>query len=463
MKASILVVEDNEDLCQTIADVMKKEGHNVRTAFSGEDALNSLEKGLIDLVLLDIKLPRMNGLEVLARLREQAPDLLVIMITALTDARPAVEALKSGAYDYLLKPFELDELKLVVAKALETHRLKLEVARLKEQQRKRFPDNSLYGESPAIQEVQNLIKIIAETPRTSVLIQGESGTGKELVANAIHALSARADKTMIKINCAAIPENLLESELFGHEKGAFTDAKSTKRGLFEMAHGGTLFLDEISSMRISLQPKLLRVLETSTFRRIGGTSDITVDVRIIAATNQNLEIGVREGSFREDLLYRLKVMVINLPALREHPEDTLPIAKMFIEQNNREFNKNIKGISIDASEMMLRYPWPGNVRELKNVLERAVILCKKDEITPELLHLEPMEFSAPPPAVVPEISKSVQPVRLDDGSTTTLADIEKQHILKVLEKYNNNKSKTAKVLNISRSTLREKLKEYGIN
>ncbi len=463
MKASILVVEDNEDLCQTIADVMKKEGHNVRTAFSGEDALNTLEKGLIDLVLLDIKLPRMNGLEVLARLREQAPDLLVIMITALTDARPAVEALKSGAYDYLLKPFELDELKLVVAKALETHRLKLEVARLKEQQRKRFPENSLYGESPAIQEVQNLIKIIAETPRTSVLIQGESGTGKELVANAIHALSARADKTMIKINCAAIPENLLESELFGHEKGAFTDAKSTKRGLFEMAHGGTLFLDEISSMRISLQPKLLRVLETSTFRRIGGTSDITVDVRIIAATNQNLEIGVREGSFREDLLYRLKVMVINLPALREHPEDTLPIAKMFIEQNNREFNKNIKGISIEASEMMLRYPWPGNVRELKNVLERAVILCKKDEITPELLHLEPMEFSAPVPAVVAEISKPLQPVRLEDGSTTTLADIEKQHILKVLEKYNNNKSKTAKVLNISRSTLREKLKEYGIN
>jgi transcriptional regulator with PAS, ATPase and Fis domain len=208
----------------------------------------------------------------------------------------------------------------------------------------------------------------------------------------------------------------------------------------------------------------LRVLETSTFRRIGGTSDITVDVRIIAATNQNLEIGVREGTFREDLLYRLKVMVINLPALREHPEDTLPIAKMFIEQNNREFNKNIKGISIEASEMMLRYPWPGNVRELKNVLERAVILCKKDEITPELLHLEPMEFSAPVAAVaVAEVSKPVQPVRLDEASTTTLADIEKQHILRVLEKYNNNKSKTAKILNISRSTLREKLKEYGIN
>ncbi len=462
MKASILVVEDNEDLCQTIAEVMKKEGHNVRTAFSGEDALNRLEKGLTDLVLLDIKLPRMSGLEVLAKIREQAPDLLVIMITALTDARPAVEALKSGAYDYLLKPFELDELKLVVAKALETHRLKLEVARLKDQQRRRFPDNGLYGDSPAIQEVQNLIKIIAETPRTSVLIEGESGTGKELAANAIHTSSARADKTIIKINCSAIPENLLESELFGHEKGAFTDAKTTKRGLFELAHGGTLFLDEIASMKMSLQPKLLRVLETSTFRRIGGTTDITVDVRIIAATNQNLESCVREGAFREDLLYRLKVMVIRLPALREHPEDILPIAKMFIEQNNREFNKNIRGISLDASEMMLRYPWPGNVRELKNVLERAVILCKKDEITPELLHLETTDHPLITAAPAVESIRPPTAVRIDDAAAT-LADIEKQHILHVLEKNNNNKSKTAKVLNISRSTLREKLKEYGIN
>ncbi|HQG46055.1 MAG TPA: sigma-54 dependent transcriptional regulator, partial [bacterium] len=305
MKASILVVEDNEDLCKTIADVMKHEGYAVKTAASGEEAITRIEKGLIDLVLLDIKLPKKSGLEVLARIRELQPELLVIMITALTDARPAVEALKSGAYDYLLKPFELDELKLVVAKALETHRLKLEVARLKEQQRRRAPESGLYGESAAIQEVLNLVKIIAETPRTSVLLEGESGTGKELVADAIHAASARADKPIIKINCAAIPENLLESELFGYEKGAFTDAKGTKRGLFELAHGGTIFLDEISSMKLSLQPKLLRVLESSTFRRIGGTTDITVDVRVIAATNQNLESCVRDGLFREDLLYRL--------------------------------------------------------------------------------------------------------------------------------------------------------------
>jgi two-component system, NtrC family, response regulator AtoC len=458
MKASILVVEDNEDLCKTIADVMKREGYFVKTAASGEEALTRLEKGLIDLVLLDIKLPKKSGLEVLARIRELQPELLVIMITALTDARPAVEALKSGAYDYLLKPFELDELKLVVAKALETHRLKLEVARLKEQQRRRSPESGLYGESAAIQEVLNLVKIIAETPRTSVLIEGESGTGKELAADAIHAASNRADKPMIKINCAAIPDNLLESELFGYEKGAFTDAKGTKRGLFELAHGGTVFLDEISSMKPALQPKLLRVLESSSFRRIGGTADITVDVRIIAATNQNLEGCVRDGLFREDLLYRLKVMVIQLPPLREHPEDILPMAKLFVEQNNREFNRSIKSISPEAAEMMVRYPWPGNVRELKNVLERAVILCKREEITPELLHLEPIETPINSSLTV-SVMRSAGAAA---GDGETLAEIERQHVLRTLEKYHNNKSRTAKMLNISRSTLREKLKEYGL-
>ncbi|NOY58991.1 MAG: sigma-54-dependent Fis family transcriptional regulator [Calditrichaeota bacterium] len=455
MKASILVVDDNEDLCQTIADVMKKNGYHVKTAYSGEDALAIIEKNLIDLVLLDIKLPKMDGLAVLARVKKLYPDLLVIMITALTDARPAVEALKSGAYDYLLKPFELDELRLVVAKALETHRLKLEVARLKDQQKRRFPANNFFGASPKIQEVQNLIKIIAGTPRTSVLIQGESGTGKEVVANAIHATSARADKSIIKINCAAIPETLLESELFGHERGAFTDAKGTKRGLFELAHGGTLFLDEISSMKLSLQPKILHVLETSTFRRIGGTSDITVDVRIIAATNQDLETCVREGTFREDLLYRLKVMVIKLPPLREHPEDILPLAKLFLEENNREFNKNIQGISREAQRMLNQYPWPGNVRELRNVLERSVILCNQQEIRPEFLHLEPHEPITVPTVAGPSVAEA-------GGDSETLAEIERQHILRVLEKNNNNKSRAARILNISRSTLREKLKEYGV-
>jgi len=449
MKASILVVEDNQDLCQTIADVMRKESYSVKTAFRGEEALSKIERSLIDLVLLDIKLPGISGLEVLAKIRDQYPDLLVIMITALTDARPAVEAMKAGAYDYLLKPFELDELKLVVAKALETHRLRLEVTRLKDQQKRRSPNNDFFGETEEIQEVQKLIKIIAGTPRTSVLIQGESGTGKELVANAIHNASTRSEKSLIKINCAAIPENLLESELFGHERGAFTDAKGTKRGLFELAHGGTIFLDEISSMKLSLQPKLLHVLETSTFRRIGGTSDIKVDVRVIAATNQDLETCAAEGSFREDLLYRLKVMVVDLPPLRGHPQDILPLAKLFIEENNSEFNKNILGISEEAEEVMMRYPWPGNVRELKNVIERAVILCKdRSKITPELLHLGPAD--------------SALAAELSTAGASTLADVEKDHILRVLKQCDNNKTHAARMLKISRSTLREKLKEYGV-
>jgi two-component system response regulator AtoC len=450
MKASLLVVEDNQDLCQTLAEVMRKEGYQVKTSYSGEDALAILENELFDLMLIDIKLPRMTGLEVLAKLRHQNPDLLVIIITALTDARPAVEAMKAGAYDYLLKPFELDELKLVVAKALETHRLKLEVARLKEQQKHRSPADKIYGRSRTIEEVRRLIKIIAETPKTSVLIQGESGTGKELVANAIHASSSRYDKSLIKINCAAIPENLLESELFGHEKGAFTDAKSTKRGLFELGHEGTIFLDEISSMKPALQPKLLHVLETSTFRRIGGTNDITVDVRIIAATNQDLERCVREGTFREDLLYRLKVMVIRTPPLREHPEDILPLAKMFLQENNQEFNKSIPGFTAEAEDILLRYPWPGNVRELKNVLERAVILCSRSEyLSAELLHLE---------MIAPGENKKES----TDVSGESLDEIEKKHILNVLAKCNHNKSHAAQVLNISRSTLREKLRGYGV-
>ncbi len=454
MKANFLIVEDNVDMCQTLADVLKKEGHWVRTAYSGEEALSILNKQLIDLVLLDIKLPQMDGLEVLDGIKEVDPDLLVIMITAHGTVETAVEAMKAGAYDYLMKPFELDELKLVVAKALETHRLKLEVSRLKNQQKSRYPDSELYGNSPQIQEVQQLIKIVSKTPKTSILIQGESGTGKELVANAIHINSTRADKSLIKINCSAIPENLLESELFGYEKGAFTDAKTMKRGIFELANGGTIFLDEISSMRLSLQPKLLRVLETGSFRRIGGTSDIDVDVRIIAATNQDLEECVRQEAFREDLYYRLKVMVIDIPPLREHPEDIIPLAKLFIEANNKEFNKNIRGISPEAEKLLLNYPWPGNVRELKNVIERAVILCTGDIIVPELLPLElrPEEAKVPPTASFPVYSEQIE----------SLQEMEKRHIINILNKYDGNKSRTARVLNISRSTLREKLKAYKI-
>ncbi|RMF69857.1 MAG: sigma-54-dependent Fis family transcriptional regulator [Calditrichaeota bacterium] len=454
-QANVLIVEDNEDLCQTLADVLRKEGNKVRTALTGEHALSILNKDIIDLVLLDIKLPDLNGIKILQDIKDMDPDVLVIMITALTDAKPAVEAMKMGAYDYLMKPFELDELKLVVAKALETQNLKREVSRLKTQQHEQFPDNELYGESKPMQELKKMIKIVASTPKTSVLIQGESGTGKELVANAIHNWSARADKPLIKINCSAIPENLLESELFGYEKGAFTDAKSMKKGIFEMANNGTIFLDEISSMQMSIQPKFLRVLETQSFRRIGGTSDIQIDVRIIAATNRNLEDCVEQQTFREDLYYRLKVMVLNLPPLRERTEDIIPLAMLFIERNNKEFGKEIKGIAPGAQRRLLEYRWPGNVRELKNVIERAVILCGAPELEAEHLPLEIQNG-------VSKLSTSNEFTALA-GDDDSLEEMERRHIINVLKKYNGNKSKTARMLNISRSTLREKMRNYGIS
>lgn len=454
MKERILIVDDEEDLTLGYSKCLEKVGYEVRTANSGEDAVELLKKELFDLVLLDIRLPQMSGMEVLQKALEIDPNLIVIMITAHGSVQSAVDAMRKGAYDYLMKGFDHDELRQAVRKALDLYKLKREVSQLKENERRNYPDIAIFGNSPKIKAVKDLIKVVARTPKTSVLIQGESGTGKELVAKAIHNLSVRVDKPLIAINCSAIPENLMESELFGYEKGAFTDAKALKKGVFELAHGGTLFLDEISSMKLSLQPKLLRVLETHTFRRIGGMSDIKIDVRILAATNQDLKECVDNGTFREDLYYRLKVMVINLPPLRERPEDILPMAKLFIEQNNKDFDKSILGMSRAAEQWLLNYDWPGNVRELKNVIERAVILCQNNIITEE--HL-PVELKA-----AAEVEHRPSTVPAKPGEALSLQDIERKHILEILEKFDGNKSKAARVLNISRSTLREKLKQYGI-
>ncbi len=450
-KASILVVEDNEDLCTTVAYNLKKRGYEVETAFSGEEALEKAGRLILDLVLLDINLPGIDGIAVLNKLKEHDPDLLVIIITAYGDLSHAISALQGGAYDYLTKPFELEELRLKVAKALETQQLRRQVNQLRRQQLSE-PIYGIYGESPKIKAVRDFIKLVAQTPRTSVLIQGESGTGKELVADAIHQASARKDKPLVKINCSAIPENLMESELFGHEKGAFTDARILKKGIFEIANGGTLFLDEISSLKLSLQPKLLRVLETQSIRRLGGTVDIPVDVRIVAATNRNLEESVRDGEFREDLYYRLKVMVIDLPPLRERKEDIIPIAKLFLERNNSEFGKHIEGFSPEAERMLAAYSWPGNVRELRNVVERASILCQGNWIEPN--HL-PQELQSVTEPKIPETEQM-------SWGQFSLSEMEKRHILRVLKENDNNKSRTARILGISRSTLREKLRQYGL-
>jgi len=449
-KAKILIVEDNNDLLFTLSKVLKKAGYGIFTASNGEEGISVFHKELIDLVLLDLKLPKLGGIDVLNQMKAMDTDILVIMMTALTDAKPAIAAMKKGAYDYLMKPFELDELKLVVKKALETHRLRREIARLKREHKDKYPNDAIYGESPTIKKVRDLIQVVAETPRTSILIQGESGTGKELVANAIHYSSQRANQPFIKLNCGAMPDHLIESELFGHEKGAFTDAKTMKRGLFELASGGTIFLDEISSMKLGLQPKILRVIESQMFRRIGGVTDIKIDVRLIAATNANLAELVQKKEFRDDLYYRLKVMEIDLPPLRERSDDILLLAKLFLQEYNKEINRHIQKFAPKTEELILAYSWPGNVRELKNVIERGAILCQNDVLLPEHLPVE-----------LQKGGESVSSPRASLGKIS-LQEMEKYHILEVLKLVNGNKSQASRILDISRSTLREKLKSYQI-
>jgi len=448
--AKILIVEDNDDLLFTLNQVLKKEGYKLFTAASGEEAVKIFNNEIIDLVMLDLRLPKMNGLEVLKKIQERDPDILVLMMTASTDPKPAIEAMKKGAYDYMMKPFELEEVKFVVSKALETFELKREVARLKRKRDKGDPCDAMYGNSAKINEVKHLINVVAGTPKTSVLIQGESGTGKELVANGVHYSSKRAEQPFIKLNCSAIPDNLLESELFGFEKGAFTDAKSMKKGLFELANEGTIFLDEISSMKLSLQPKILRVIESQTFRRIGGVADIKIDIRVITATNDDLAACVKKGDFRDDLYYRLKVMEIKIPPLRERVEDILLLAKVFLQEYNKEFNRNIQNIHVDTEKLLKIYQWPGNIRELKNVIERGVILCQGDVLLPEHMPIELHEDGD-----YDELPNS-------NLGMVPLAEVEKQHILNILNQVDGNKSEASRVLNISRSTLREKLKAYGL-
>lgn len=451
MKPAILVVDDDEVMRQTLSDVLKKKGYAVSTADTGGQTISSIKEQLFDLILLDIRLPDMDGLDVLKGIKEIESDIMVIVMTAYSDVQTAVTAMKSGAYDYIDKPFELEELKILIKKALETQNLKNEIRQLRRQGKEKHQGIEIYGNSPLIKNVMELIEMISQTPRTSVLIQGESGTGKELAANAIHYRSKRVNKPLIKINCSAIPENLLETELFGYEKGAFTDAKGTKKGLFELANGGTIFLDEIAEMKSYLQTKLLRVLESQNFMRVGGEREINVDVRIIAATNKDLSALVNAGQFRKDVYYRLKVMVIEMPPLRERREDTLPLANLFIEENNKELGKNVTGISEAAIEYLLNYQWPGNVRELKNIIERGIILSNGNEILPDHLPIE-----------LRRSQMDGARDRTSDTEDLALETVEKKHIKDVLMMMDGNKSKAARMLGISRSTLREKLKKYSI-
>jgi two-component system response regulator AtoC len=454
MRPSILVVDDDGVMQETLSGVLRKRGYEIFSVGSGNEALSMIKKNVIDLILLDMRLPDIDGLEVLKKIKEFDTEILVIMMTAFSDVQTAVLAMKSGAYDYINKPFELDELKLLIEKGLETKSLINEVRRLHRQQKENYQNSHIYGVSPQIHYVKELIGMISKTHKTSVLIQGESGTGKELAANAIHYNSHRSDKPLMKINCSAIPDSLLESELFGHEKGAFTDAKNTKKGLFELADGGTVFLDEIGDMNPFLQSKILRVLESQTFMRVGGEREIKVEIRIIAATNKNLEAMVKEGFFRKDLYYRLKVMVVEMPPLRDRLEDILLLSNLFIEENNKEYNKTIRGFSDEAKKLMVQYSWPGNVRELRNVIERAMILTDQEVITPKHLPFELKQTEKIPEDTEHEVSEITPDMSLED--------MEKVHLSKVLKRLEWNKSKASKTLGISRATLRAKIKKYNL-
>jgi two-component system response regulator AtoC len=456
MKLSLLIVDDDEVMRDTLSDVLKKKGYEVSVASSGNEALSAIRKNIVDLIVLDMRLPDLDGIEVLKRVKEFDTEILVIMMTAYSDVQTAVSAMKSGAYHYINKPFELEELTLLIEKGLETKSLINEVRRLRRQQKGDYQDIHIHGTSPQIQSVKELIAMISKTQKTSVLIQGESGTGKELAANAVHYSSKRSQRPLMKINCSAIPDSLLESELFGYEKGAFTDAKATKKGLFELADGGTVFLDEIGDMKPFLQSKILRFLETQSFMRVGGEREIKVDVRIIAATNKDLETLVTEGIFRKDLYYRLKVVVVEMPPLRERPEDILLLSNLFIEENNREHGKNVKGFASEAKQFMTQYHWPGNVRELRNVVERAMILSERDLIDQEQLPFE-LRSNERPDWVTP----NPNPVEFTEDMS--LDAVEKIHISHVLKKLEWNKSRAAKVLGVSRATLREKIRRYSLS
>jgi len=452
-KHKILVVDDEHLIRWSLEQNLKKQGYEVMTAGSGEDALRLLREESPDLMLLDIQLPGISGMEVLEKVKEMEEEIIVIMVTALGVLETAVKAMRIGAYDYINKPFNLDELAIVIRKALETSELKKEVAHLRSEQSRRYGIGNIIGKSKHMQNVLSMVEKIARSDASTVLIQGESGTGKELIAKAIHYESSRADKPFMAINCAAVPETLLESELMGHEKGAFTDAKMQKKGLFEMADGGTIFLDEIGDMDPGMQAKLLRVLEERSFRRVGGTRDVQVDVRIVSATNKDLLKAIDEKTFRNDLYYRIQVIPIFLPPLRERKDDIIPLVEHFIGHFNREFAKNVKSISKMAEKFLTEYTWPGNIRELRNVIERAIILENEDTL---LLEHLPQEIVSKTGGVCGGSSGFRLPPEGID-----IEDVERELIRQALEISEGNQSKAAKKLNLGIDAFRYRMKKFG--
>jgi len=450
----ILVADDELSMREFLEILLRKERYDVRCARDGKQALEMISSDSFDLVICDMMMPGLDGMKVLAKAKELDPDAMFVMITAFASPESAVEAMKLGAYDYITKPFQVDQIKLVVKKALEKAALVRENLRLQREVEKKYIFENLVGTSRALQDVFDEIRQVAPT-RSNILISGESGTGKELAAKAIHYNSPRRDKPFVTVNCGAIPSELLESELFGHVKGSFTGAYHDKKGLFETAHRGTVFLDEIGEMPLPIQVKLLRAIQDKTFKPVGGVKDTRVDLRIISATNRDLEDAVNKGEFREDLYYRINVIQIRMPPLRDHMEDVPLLVTHFLKRMCQETGKNIKGISPEAEEILESYNWPGNVRELENTIERAVSLARGEVITPHDLPQKIRSFKS---SGQPLLSLEQEGTDLD----SLLQRVERELIEEALQRSGGVKSKAAQILGISFRSLRYRLEKLGI-
>jgi len=456
MKTKLLVVDDEEKIIKILTRILSEEGFDLITASTGEEGVEKAKEIPPDIVLMDLNLPGISGIEAMTRIHETYPDILTIILTAYGTITSAVEAMRKGAYDYLTKPFDNDELLMTIRRAEENLNLRREILELKDQLREKYQFVNIIGQSPKIQAVFNLMDRVAQTDAT-VLVQGESGTGKELIVKAIHHASGRKNGPFIAVNCGAIPPNLVESEFFGHEKGAFTDAKEQRIGAFERANGGTLFLDEVGELSLDTQVKLLRVLEEKKVVRVGGAKEIPIETRIITATNKNLEKEIKNGSFRQDLFFRLNVFFIPLPPLRERREDIPLLIDHFLEKYLIKVSSSVKGISKQAVHRLQTYKWPGNVRELENAIHSALIVCRGESILPRHLPLRIQGY--------PQVRDvHIEPdMGMEEQVGKICKVVEREMILKALEENNQSRTKAAEKLQISRKTLFNKMQKLGID